>query len=860
MTSLESYLRGPYKDDGLFLKRLLDKVEEVIPLFYKQKKNLPVKKDEPDDTVVTWPYAVAAGEGGKLTPTGESFSASTHCMILFALDAFSPRGKDEQSLLLGKGFRACKLSGSAVKTDKMQRVIDSAKKTLLDILSRDDLKQPIVKSGTYGENDPFTLTWLTEIVFRFRPEEVEELGFTAKQLDACKKRVREAVGAALTRKTVLETSNTAGEFSEVPGSFLELRRLHLAKAATILDEEPSEVTHNWLEKNAPDLWSKFDSTIHRQLSFSAMGDPKFDPAELTFAFEGALLIHPTWVGRPTVDKVFEALKLSRNRHPYWRPVTPFLANDRGHILFLVSVEVANSILRACEILDDEDARLTTFSQFEEQLRAYATWLFGEVEEIADQKRTEPNLVGWRTEYEEKRDTIQLWHTSHVLVFLSHYASLLKRKIAADGVEAAGLHVRMPDVIEDYWSDEPLRHLATIGDKHYAVLRQIREKYILARQLPGRENGASKSEPGKDGEAAEPARATPLYSMLLYGPPGTGKTTVAEQLAATLKRPLIVVTVSDFLAAGAADIENRAKGVFEVLRAQEEVVILFDEIDQFLLDRNSKFYREQDDVFKFMTPGMLTKLQDLRDAENSIFIVATNYYERIDSAIKRRGRIDEHFLLCIPDQRQRLRILQHFTRKVFKRIFADEQKRAEYKQAAGTSGPAYDFYRAVTRREFRATQFEDAVKKRDILRDTALFGWGDLKNLVESKTEIKAGMDFNSFADAMAKDIRQVDSAVSLGAYHSRFDGDGPPPFEEFFLLLYLAAESEVELNNSDKRTIYHFMDAIPDFQGDDFKQLEKSIKEAAVRREVEKYMKDILADWKTIKEQREKAAAASQNR
>ena len=836
MTSLESYLRGPYKEDGVFLSRLLNTIEEVIPLFYKQNfAHPPAGEEAVRPAQISWPYAVSLRDR-KLTQRGESFSASTHCMILFALDAFSPRGKDDYSLLLGKKFRPCKLSGPAVKADRMQEAIVAAKKALVAELKGSGPKQPVVESGTYGLNDPFTLTWLTELAFRIRREEVDKLNVTVRRLESCKKKISEAVKDALKRPSILETTRTLGGFGEVPGSFLELRRLHLAKAAINLAQKFPSGAKKWLETNTPGLWNKFDATIHRQLSYSAMGDPKFDPAELAFAFEGALLLHPTWVGRPAVDKVFEALKLTRDRHPYWRPLTPFLANDRGQVLFLVSIEVANSILRSCEILDEEEARPTWFSKIEPELRAYAGWLFGEMEEIADPDPREPNLLGWRTEYEEKRDTIQLWHTSHVLVFLSHYASLLKRKIAADGVEAAGLQVRMPELIEDYWDDEPLRHLATVGGKHYAVLHQIREKYITSRGLPGEGGGAAKT--------------TPLYSMLLYGPPGTGKTTVAEQLAATLKRPLIVVTVSDFLAAGAAEIENRAKGVFEVLREQEDVIILFDEIDQFLLDRNSKFYREQDDVFKFMTPGMLTKLQDLRDAENCIFIVATNYYERIDSAIKRRGRMDEHFLLSIPDQEQRLRILQYFTRKVFKRVFADKKKREEYAEAAKTPDQE-NFFRAVSKKKLRARQFDKAVKDKGILRETALFGWGDLKNLVESKTEVKAGMDFESFAATLAKDLGQVDSAVSLSAYHSRFDGDAQPPFEEFFLLLYLVAESQKGFTDSDKRTIHHVLDAIPDFKGDDFKSIERSIKEGAVVGKVQKHLKKILDEWKRNKREKE---------
>ena len=156
-----------------------------------------------------------------------------------------------------------------------------------------------------------------------------------------------------------------------------------------------------------------------------------------------------------------------------------------------------------------------------------------------------------------------------------------------------------------------------------------------------------------------------FSMLLYGPPGTGKTSVAENLADALGFRLITITVSDFLAGGGGEVEARAKMIFEVLEEQANVVILFDEIDELVLDRSSKRHREQDTVFKFMTPGMLTKLNNLRRAERSIFIIATNFAYRIDPAIRRTGRIDQNYLLLPPDAASRQRMLTGFLRDAIK---------------------------------------------------------------------------------------------------------------------------------------------------------------------------------------------------
>jgi hypothetical protein len=740
--SLDTYLRGPYKEDGIFLKTLQSKIREVIPIFYKQTMRLPISKTG-KTRIVTWPYAVSFD--GRLRRHKDLFSASTHCMILFALDALVSGDRKSDSVLLGRGFRPLRCSDEV--QDAIRARVSEGKKSLARAVPKKQSREPIVRSGTYGNNDPFTLTWLTELARRMSELDVDR-----------KRKVSAAVTQVLKREGILDTLHTVGTFSEVTGSFLKVRRLHLAKSAARLEGyRCAQTASKWVEDNMPDLWNDFDDTIHRQLSFFSMGDPKFDPAELAFAFEGALLLHPTWISQSVVNQVFDSLKLSRDRQPYWRPITPFLANHRGQVLFLVSVEVANSILRACEILDEDEPVPTHFSRIEDQLRTYASWILGEAQEIPDPNTDVENLVGWRTEYSDKRETIHLWHTSHVLLFLSHYESFLRRKIGADAIEAAGLNIRQPKPNAQYWKDEPLKALSTKGQQQYAVLGKIDAQYLKPRTILGFEE-----------------RDAPR-SILLYGPPGTGKTTVAEQMAAALKRRLIVITVSDFLAEGGTEIENRAKGVFEVLRAQEDVVVLFDEIDQFLLDRNSRFYESQTDLFKFLTPGMLTKLQDLRDAEGCVFILATNYYERIDSAIRRSGRIDEHFILCLPDAKQRQELMLRFALKIFEPSLKTKKQLARHK------------------RELTRIFADNALKSK-----TALLGYGDLKGLVE----IKAGIDANTDISVIKNRILEanVDPAVALSAYKTRFKGDGPYPSEEFFLLVYLTAEAG-QLTELDKEAV-----------------------------------------------------------
>ena len=86
-------------------------------------------------------------------------------------------------------------------------------------------------------------------------------------------------------------------------------------------------------------------------------------------------------------------------------------------------------------------------------------------------------------------------------------------------------------------------------------------------------------------------------------------------------------MSDFLADGRAAIEARVKDLFDMLRAQPQSVVLFDEIDQFMLDRDSDYFLGQETIFQFLTPGMLTKLNDLRESESVLFVTPPASGER-----------------------------------------------------------------------------------------------------------------------------------------------------------------------------------------------------------------------------------------
>jgi SpoVK/Ycf46/Vps4 family AAA+-type ATPase len=156
------------------------------------------------------------------------------------------------------------------------------------------------------------------------------------------------------------------------------------------------------------------------------------------------------------------------------------------------------------------------------------------------------------------------------------------------------------------------------------------------------------------------------SAVFYGPPGTSKTSIAEALADALSERgrrwlFVTITPGDFIAGGEAMAEINADNIFRILNELPNVVILFDEIDQLLGDRDNRENRSGG-ALQFMTTSMLTKFQKLRQRKINVFVLTTNKFEKLDSAIRRAGRFDQHVAVMPPDAPSRVAILKKLLKK------------------------------------------------------------------------------------------------------------------------------------------------------------------------------------------------------
>jgi hypothetical protein len=153
------------------------------------------------------------------------------------------------------------------------------------------------------------------------------------------------------------------------------------------------------------------------------------------------------------------------------------------------------------------------------------------------------------------------------------------------------------------------------------------------------------EPFKGKQAAR-LRGTPVskkpLSALLFGPPGTSKTEVAKALSKELDWPLVEIDPSRFLEDGFQNIYAKGDEIFEDVGDMCGVVVLFDEMDALVQRRDAEQSLAVES--RFLTTYMLPKLAKLHDRGQISFLMATNFQETFDDAIKRAGRFD--LLLCM----------------------------------------------------------------------------------------------------------------------------------------------------------------------------------------------------------------------
>lgn len=119
-------------------------------------------------------------------------------------------------------------------------------------------------------------------------------------------------------------------------------------------------------------------------------------------------------------------------------------------------------------------------------------------------------------------------------------------------------------------------------------------------------------------------------ILLHGHAGTGKSSMAMSIANYLGCGLITIDPTTFQHMNIAEITE------SIVADETTYVILIDEIDTLFVSRD---IQDASEIQKEKTAKLLSFLDSPQSPTNVVFVATTNYINRLDSALLRKGRFD-----------------------------------------------------------------------------------------------------------------------------------------------------------------------------------------------------------------------------
>lgn len=140
-----------------------------------------------------------------------------------------------------------------------------------------------------------------------------------------------------------------------------------------------------------------------------------------------------------------------------------------------------------------------------------------------------------------------------------------------------------------------------------------------------------------------------HGILLYGPPGCGKTFIVRKLAEELGYNFVELKHSDVGSSYVYGTVNKIAKIFDMAKLKAPSIIFIDEISGLAPKREnlgSTSMHKEEEVNEF-----LMQLNDCADSK-VLVVGATNYPNRIDSAILRSGRMDKRIYVSPPDYEAR----------------------------------------------------------------------------------------------------------------------------------------------------------------------------------------------------------------
>eukprot|EP01035_Chromulina_nebulosa_P019192 gene19192-25038_t len=271
-----------------------------------------------------------------------------------------------------------------------------------------------------------------------------------------------------------------------------------------------------------------------------------------------------------------------------------------------------------------------------------------IDELIQDSNNNPRLIkGWRSNHLGTGGAVG-WCTAQVFSGLTAIKNLIKTLLNASILKEFGGKVASEPPNPKPWISLMDSDLDLSGEQ--TTLKDIIYNRLLIPQANKEKSNTIILKYSNESVNEEFNVAIPLYSAILFGPPGTAKTTICSSISSYLGWNFLVIDTAKFLSNGLEQVANRMTYIFDRLKALDRTIILFDEIEEFCLDRENPNLAMES---RLLTTAMLTQLNDLRRQQSSIFIVATNRLRSFDAAVTRPGRFDMVVFVGTPNIPSRL---------------------------------------------------------------------------------------------------------------------------------------------------------------------------------------------------------------
>ena len=237
------------------------------------------------------------------------------------------------------------------------------------------------------------------------------------------------------------------------------------------------------------------------------------------------------------------------------------------------------------------------------------------------------IQAWTSGHHPQLHLPESWATASVF----HFAHVLDR-LLAEAVRRELFHyldLPYPDPVardnKAVFAENFLDSTVVVDKKPRPLKDFLLEEFV--RPLATEADGIAKGRAFKKG--------TPR-SAIFFGPPGTSKTELSKEIAKLLGWPHLAVDPSVLLRNGMDGLQAEANTIFRMLEETERVVVLFDEFDEFVRERETS---DAEQFSRLLTTAMLPKLASIHKRATLVFIIATNNIQQFDLAIQRPGRFD-----------------------------------------------------------------------------------------------------------------------------------------------------------------------------------------------------------------------------